>query len=246
MEQQALAISLAALRLAPTFAFAPPFTMIRVPAMVRGAFVIALAATAVGLSPAAAPTLWRGGFAVAALSELTVGLAMALALQLTFAMISTAGRMLDIQAGFGLAFLIDPTTKAQMPLIGALFGYFAAAVFFATDGPANVLATLAASFRILPLGGALSTGAVPHLVAFLGTISILALGVTGLASTVMLAIDLVIAMMSRSLPQMNMLVFGFQVKAMVTLLILPATLGLAASVIATMLRLAIEAMQGMV
>jgi len=235
-------ISLAALRLGPTFAFAPPFTLIRVPALVRGALVIGLATVMVGSNDPRSVQDWTGSFPLAAASELALGLAMALALQLAFAVIGMAGRLLDIQAGFGLAFLIDPATKAQSPLIAALFGYLAAAVFFATDGPYAMLAIFSASFSAMPIGSAVMPGALSQLVGYLGTMSVLALGVVGLASTVLLLIDLVVAMMSRSLPQMNVLVLGFQIKALATLLLLPATLGLSAGVILTILRLAIEAM----
>lgn len=235
-------ISLAALRLGPTFAFAPPFTLIRVPALVRGGLVVGLATVVVGGRDPAGTQNWTDSFPMAAASELALGLAMALALQLAFAVIGMAGRMLDIQAGFGLAFLIDPTTKAQSPLIAALFGYLAAAVFFATDGPYSLLAIFSASFAAMPIGSAIIPGTITPLVGYLGTISVLALGVVGLASTVLMLIDLVIAMMSRSLPQMNVLVLGFQTKALATLLLLPVTLGLSAGVILTILRLAIEAM----
>ena len=167
---------------------------------------------------------------------------MALALQLAFAMIATAGRALDIQAGFGLAYLIDPTTKAQMPLIGALFTYAAAAVFFATGGPQDVLAIFAASFAAMPLGSAMGPDAIQHVTSYLGTVSVLALGLAGLATVVLFLIDLVVAMLSRTLPQMNVLLLGFQIKTIATLLLLPATLGLSAAVITSILRLALEAM----
>lgn len=242
MYQTALAVLLATLRIAPTLAFAPPFTLVRMPMTARLCLAIALALCALGVGGDGVGATWQGDFAVAAGSELMIGIAMALALQLAFAMIAVAGRALDIQAGFGLAFLIDPTTRAQMPLIGALFTYAAAAVFFTTGGPDEVLAVLGASFTALPLGSALSAGALPNLLAYLGTISILSIGVVGLTSLVLLLIDLVVAMMSRTLPQMNVLVLGFQVKAMAAMLLLPATLGLAASVIATIMRLAVETM----
>jgi flagellar biosynthetic protein FliR len=242
MYQTALAVLLATLRIGPTLAFAPPFTLVRMPMTARLCLAIALALCALGVRGSGGGETWQGNFAAAAGSELMIGIAMALALQLAFAMIAVAGRALDIQAGFGLAFLIDPTTRAQMPLIGALFTYAAAAVFFTTGGPGEVLAVLGASFTALPLGSALSPGVLPNLLAYLGTISILSIGVVGLASLVLLLIDLVVAMMSRTLPQMNVLVLGFQVKAMAAMLLLPATLGLAASVIATIMRLAVETM----
>ncbi|MEQ1540684.1 MAG: flagellar biosynthetic protein FliR [Novosphingobium sp.] len=242
MFETALAVLLATLRLGPLLVFAPPFSLVRLPIWTRTVLAMALALCVLGISTPVQAQAWRGDFVSAASSELVLGIAMALPLQLAFAMIGVTGRALDIQAGFGLAFLIDPTTRAQMPLIGALFTYAAAAIFFATGGVADVLAVLSASFAVLPLGAAAAPGAVQAVLAFLGTVAILSMGVAGLAILTLLLIDLVIAMLSRTLPQMNVLVLGFQVKALTALLLLPLTLGLSAGIVARILRLAIEAM----
>ena len=76
---QALAILLASLRLAPTIAFAPPFTLVKLPSMVRAVIVMAFASSIPIHS--AAVELDSDGFVVAACSELALGLAMALALR---------------------------------------------------------------------------------------------------------------------------------------------------------------------
>lgn len=238
-------ILLVSLRIGPLFAFAPPFTLIRVPGPVRLLLVLTISAALLRLSPAGPPGSEPGhGFAIAAMGELSLGLVMALALQLAFSAIGMAGRALDIQAGFGLAFLIDPTTKTQTPLIGAIFTYAAAAIFFATSGPYDVLAALAVSFERIPVGTAFASQGIANLLAFLGAVSVMALGIVGLAMLVLFLIDLVIAMLSRTLPQMNVLVLGFQVKSIATLFLLPATLALSVAGIARIVRLATEAMAG--
>lgn len=238
-----LAILFASLRLGPMFAFAPPFTLIRVPAAARATLVVAIAACLPFRAGALA--LDAGGILIAAIGELALGIAMALPLQLAFGVIAMAGRALDIQAGFGLAFLFDPKTKAQTPLIGALFGYAAAVAFFLGDGATQVVAIVGAGFVQVPVGQASGTFEAGPLLELLGTLSVLSLGLIGLAATVLFLIDLAVALMSRTMPQMNMLVFGFQVKAMATLLLLPATIGLAGAGIVRILRLAIEAIPGM-
>nr|WP_246623862.1 flagellar biosynthetic protein FliR [Sphingomonas colocasiae] len=233
---------LGALRIGPVFAFAPPFTLMRIPATIRVLLAIALAASFIA-SHTATPPRWEIGELLGmAAGELLLGLSMTLALQLGFAAIAVAGRALDIQAGFGFAFLVDPTTKAQTPLIGALFTYATAAIFFATSGPSDLVAVFAASFTQIPVGGFTMSNGIGPMLAFFATVSILGFGTVGIALLVLFLVDLVIAMMSRTLPQMNMLVLGFQVKAMVTLVLLPVTLGLAGGAIMRILRLTTEAM----
>ncbi len=147
LTDQASAALLVSLRIAPALAFAPPFTLLRVPSIVRVMLAIALAAWLVAAYPQQTwqSGFWSRGLFLSATAELLMGIALALTLQLAFAALLTAGRAIDIQAGFGLATLIDPATRAQMPLAGTLFVYAAGAIFFATGGPADLLAIWAAS-----------------------------------------------------------------------------------------------------
>lgn len=239
---QISAILLAALRIGPALAFAPPFTLVKIPAVVRAVFVVSIAAAMMPFIGPENRPIHPQMFVSAGLRELGVGVALALTLQLAFAMIAVAGRALDIQAAFGLAFLIDPKTGAQTPLIGSLFTYAAAAVFFTTSAPLDLIQIFALSYEQIPMGTAGTPTEIGSLLAFLAATSVAAFGLVGLAVTMLFVIDLVVAMSSRTLPQMNVLVLGFQVKAIVTLLILPTTIGLAGAGILRIIRLALEAM----
>ncbi len=241
---QAVATLLLSLRIVPTLAFAQPFTLIRIPAPVRVALAIALAAWLVAGNPDAT---WRaaapdGGPVVVAAGELLLGIALALALQLAFAALLVAGRTIDIQAGYGLAVLVDPSTRAQLPLVGTVFAYAGGAVFFATDGPARLLAIWAASLHHAPMGSALAASDPQVLIAYVSGVFLLAMGLAGLLLIVLLILDLAIALMSRTLPQMNVLLFGFQVKTLATMILLPVALALSGSLFATLISSALDTM----
>jgi flagellar biosynthetic protein FliR len=241
---QAVATLLVSLRIAPTFAFAPPFTLLRVPAIVRVILSIALAGWLVAGNPDATwrGPFWQSGLVVVAVAELSMGIALALALQLAFAALQTAGRAIDIQAGFGLALLVDPTMRTQVPLAGTLFAYAAGAVFFAMNGPADLLAIWAASIEQVPLGQAVIARDPGVLVDYMGTIFVMALGMAGLVLLVLFLLDLTVAFLSRTLPQMNVLLLGFQVKAIAMLVMLPIAIALSGSVFLRMMRYALETM----
>ncbi|HEX4695781.1 flagellar biosynthetic protein FliR [Sphingomonas sp.] len=243
LTDQAMAVLLLTLRLVPAFAFAEPFTLLRVPAIVRVMLSIALAAWLVGANPAAT---WQSdyrasGLAWAAVSELMLGVGLALSLQFAFAALLTVGRALDIQAGFGLAVLVDPTTKSQMPLIGTVFAYAAAAIFFASDGPADLLAIWAASVQAVPLGTGALGGDLPRLLGYLSSAFVIACGLGGAIMLALFLADLAIAFMSRTLPQMNVMLLGFQVKGLMVLALLPAAVALAGGLFLRLLRTALEA-----
>lgn len=113
------AVMLVSIRLGVVFLLTPVFSLIGLPLNVRVLLVLALAATLVsgmgGNLFAAVPTA-PGAMAVAALNELALGSLLAFALIAGFAAFQFAGRIMDIQLGFGVAALIDPTTRGQAPL----------------------------------------------------------------------------------------------------------------------------------
>ncbi len=246
MEQltdQAVAALLVSLRIAPALAFAPPFTLLRVPTLVRVMLAITLAAWLVAGHPQQTwqSDFWSRGLFVTATAELLMGIALALTLQIAFAALLTAGRAIDIQAGFGLAMLIDPATRSQMPLVGTFFAYATGAIFFATGGPADLLAIWAESVARVPLGAAVFGGSsVAAIIGYMSAVFVMAFGAAGLVMLVLFVIDVAIAFMSRTLPQMNVLLLGFQVKTLAVLALLPLGIALSAALFLRMLRYALQ------
>ena len=243
----AVASLLVGLRVAPVFALAPPFTLTRVPVPFRVLFGLGLAAWLVtgGGAAAAVTDFGAGALTVAALRELLVGIVFVLAFQLTFGALHLAGRTVDIQAGFGLAGLIDPTTQNQSPLVGTLFALAAAAVFFAMNGHHDLLRLFAASLEAVPLGTAEAPRSLGPLAAFVSVIFLAALGVAGAAILGLFLADMAIALMSRTLPQMNVLVLGFQVKTLLLLVVLPIAFGFAGALLARLMAMTLEAVPGL-
>jgi len=235
---------LVSLRIVPTLAFAPPFTLLRIPPSVRVIIAVSFAAWIVSAFPEQTTATLQGQPSLVglALAELLIGIALALALQLAFAAILTVGRLIDLQAGFAFAMLADPTNRSQLPLIGMIFAYCAGALFFLSDGPATMLAIWSTSVEHLPVGSALDPEAMSKMLAFIGLVFTMALGAGGLILLVLFLIDLAIAFMSRTLPQMNVLFLGFQVKTIATLALLPIAIAASASLLLRMTQFALSTM----
>lgn len=239
---------LVSLRIVPTLAFTPPFTLLRIPPSVRLIIALSLAAWIVAAFPAKTTQVVVGESSLLgpALAELLIGIALALALQLAFAAILTVGRLVDLQAGFAFAMLADPTNRSQLPLIGMVLAYCAGALFFLSDGPSSLLAIWSTSVEHLPIGSALNPDALGRLLAFMGIVFTMALGVGGLILLVLFLIDLAIAFMSRTLPQMNVLFLGFQVKTIATMVLLPFTIAASAGLLLRMAQFALSTMMEMI
>lgn len=242
LTEQIIAVLLISLRIAPTFAFAPPFTLLRIPVTVRLLLSLSIAAWLSLTYPD--QTYNQGTMKIGLLglvaSELFLGVALALSLQLAFAAMLVAGRTLDIQTGFGLALLIDPTTRTQTPLIGTIFAYAAGAVFFGLGGPSDLLLLWATSIREMPLGSVAISIDLPALLTYLSAIFLLSIGLAGIVLLTLFLIDLTIAFLSRTLPQMNVLLLGFQVKTMAVLVTLPLTIAVSGTIFLRLIRMALQ------
>lgn len=235
-----LAIMLVTLRLGPSIAFAPPFTLFRVPITVRVLLSISLSIWLIAARPELVARVSEAeSFVLMVFGELLVGVGLALGLQLAFAAIVWAGRALDIQAGFGLAMLADPTTNARIPLAGTILSYGAGIIFFTIGAHYDLIALWAASFDALPIGYQQLQPDIGAIAGVLSTLFLLAIGLIGASMLSIFLTDLTIAFLSRTLPQMNVLLLGFQVKAMVMLVTLPICLTFAMGIYLRIIRIAV-------
>ncbi|HEX8669712.1 MAG TPA: flagellar biosynthetic protein FliR [Allosphingosinicella sp.] len=240
-------VLLFSLRVAPVFAFAPPFTLVRTPVLFRVLFAVGIAACVVGSAPVAATAAAAGAGTLATLAvrELLLGAIFVLGFQLSFGALQFAGRTVDVQAGFGMAMLLDPSTRTQMPLVGTILAYAAGAIFFAADGHVELLRILAASLQAIPIGGHDFPTSLEPLLAFVSIVFLTAMGVVGGTVLALFLADLAIALLSRTVPQMNVLVLGFQVKTLLLLVGLPVTLGATGALLARLMRMTVEMVPGL-
>jgi flagellar biosynthetic protein FliR len=232
------------LRVAPVLAFAPPFTSVRVPALFRVwlGLGLSVALVSAGHLDRQLPDLDLGTLLAAAVPEAALGLLLVLIFQLAFGALNLAGRVIDVQAGFGLALLIDPSSRAQVPLVGTLFTLAASAIFFALDGHLALLRLISASIEVLPLGSWHVALAVSRIGALATLFCSIALGFAGVVILTIFLIDIGIALLSRTVPQMNVLVLGFQVKTLALLVVLPLAIGAGGAALVRLLATATAAL----
>jgi flagellar biosynthetic protein FliR len=243
-----LSCLLLSLRVAPIFAFAPPFTLVRLPRTVRMLMGLGIAACLAGsgLPGATFAQTGVGPIIVAAARELLMGVSIVMMFQIAFGALYVAGRTVDIQAGFGLAMLIDPTTRSQTPLVGTLFAYAAGSIFFAMGGHHDVLRLLAASLESVPIGTAGVPDNLMRVTSFLSISFLIAFGVTGAAILTLFLVDLSLAIMSRTVPQMNVLMLGLQVKTILLLVVLATAFGSSGALIARLMAAMLSETAGLI
>ena len=159
-------------------------------------------------------------------AELMVGLCLGLGMVILFAGLQIAGELIGRLGGLMLANVFDPTMDTEVPLFSRLLFLTAMAVFVCIGGHRMLMAALLDTFAALPPGG----GAVPlsmadALVTLVSQSFLLGIRAALPLVTALLLSTLVLGLISRTLPQLNILMVGFGMNAMLTFAILGVTLG---------------------
>ncbi|OOG44481.1 hypothetical protein B0B52_06840 [Polaromonas sp. A23] len=209
-------------RLSPLFILAPVFGSMQVPAHLRVFLILALSllmALALQLQPVSFP-LTPGALIIAMAGELLVGAALAAGVMIPFAAFSFGGRLLDLQIGFGVASLLDQATRAATPLIGTALQMMAVAMFYLLDAHHVLIRGVAFSFERIPLASGIAHLDIGFLVAYGGTLFSLGFILIAPVVAVLFFVDVGMAVMSRTMPQMNIFALGISVKVLVGMILL--------------------------
>ena len=150
-------------------------------------------------------------FGVTALGELFIGWLIGFVAYISFAAITMAGKVMDMQVGFAIVNVVDPTSGQQIPLIGSFLYNLAVIVLLATNGHHMILAALVESFRVVPIAG------------MEGNLSLAMLMGMKIAMPITFAILLTnvgLGILSRTMPQMNIFVVGIPMQLMIGITVL--------------------------
>lgn len=230
----AAGVLLISVRLAMLFIATPVFASIPVPTMARVVLILGLSAGFAGVVHVSALQVFDLGWLLAAvLHEMVVGAAMAAGLFAGFGAFHFGGRLLDSQIGFGIAGLLDIATRNNAPLLGSIFMMLAALIFFAVDGHLVMLRMLHMSFTRLPPGTELAALNIGALIAYFGSCFVFGFAIVAPVVLCLFMIDLGVAFMSRTMPQMNVFVMSLALKVIVGLIMLAITLPFAGGLIQT-------------
>jgi flagellar biosynthetic protein FliR len=218
-----LAVLLLTVRIAALLLLTPVLHAVPVPLTVRLLLVIALACVvAMPFGAAQTPQAADAGDLLqAVLREAAIGATLGLGVLMAFAGFSLAGRLVDVQIGFGIAQVLDPLTRSQVPVLSAAFGLLAAVFFFLIDGHHALLRGIAYSVERFPVGrGAAPAAAAEPLLRGMAALFTLGFALAAPIVLGLLLVEFALGVVSRNLPQMNMLVMGIPVKVIAGLLAL--------------------------
>lgn len=141
--------------------------------------------------------------------EVMVGLAIGFAVQIGFSAAVLAGETIGNAMGLGFASMMDPASGQQNPMLAQFLTILATFLFLAIGGHLALAATIVESYRALPPGEAwLSAESIRGLVLFGGVLFAAGLSIALPVGFAILLVQIVMAMLARSAPQLNLFSVG--------------------------------------
>jgi flagellar biosynthetic protein FliR len=165
--------------------------------------------------PAELPWLF---YALALGREALIGLAAGFLFSLFLAPVRIAGEFITGQIGLAQSVVLGAAADTAAGPITLILETLAGLIFFSLDGHHIVLSLLHASFARHPLGGSLVLISPPAAVETVIVAQTLGLQLAGPLVLVMFLLTVVLALMARIAPQINIYTVGFTLQAMTALI----------------------------
>jgi flagellar biosynthetic protein FliR len=172
------------------------------------------------------------GLSVGIGGELMVGITIGLIVRFALAAVSMAGQLIGVEVGLGTPGLLNPEFNEQSTVLHSLTDMVTMAVFLSLDAHHVVLRGLAHSFRVVPLldwhvGGA----SVEAMVRLSTELWHIALHIAAPILAAQFLAKVVLALLARAAPQMNVFMVGFPLQIGMGLLILGLMMPMLATVL---------------
>lgn len=170
-------------------------------------------ALALVVVPFVGPATWPADtalFLLGLIAEFLIGLVIGLAVRSLFASFEVAGELIGSQMGFSIVQLFDPVTSHTVPLMGQLNTVLASLIFLSLNAHVLIVHAIGESFRLIPpFGASLSDTLGDEVMRLFQGGFLVALKLAAPVLVVTLVVNLVLALLGRTVPQLNVFVLSF-------------------------------------
>lgn len=164
---------------------------------------------------------FEGRYILILIHEVMLGFIMGFVLQIVFQVFVMGGQIIAMQAGLGFATMVEPATKASVPLISQFYLLVISLIFLSLNGHLALFDALMESFVEMPVGklslGLSSLDAVLHFSGWMFKEAVL---VSLPAILALLIVNLAFGIMTRIAPQLNIFSLGFPITLLMGIVIL--------------------------
>ena len=210
VEPQLWALIFVMVRVGAAFIAAPVFSAVSIPLTVRVTLSGAIGVLVLGIHPVTPPEhVFAFNTFLAVAAEALVGFAMGFILQIAFAAPMIASEVIGTSMGIGFASAIDPQNGRSTPALGQFFSMMLTLLFLSVNGHLILVEMIVKSYDTLPPGAAWLKPQQLENIAFFGGYTFLAGLLLALpVGFLLLCLNLIVGMISRSAPSLNLFAVG--------------------------------------
>lgn len=164
--------------------------------------------------------------------EAAVGVIIGFMANVCMYILNFAGRIIDTEMGFAMASQFDPATRTQVSISGTIYTYFVMFLLIVTNMFQYVIRAVIDSYQLIPLGGAQfhANRILQLMTQFITDCFIIGFRIVLPFFTVIFLMNIILGVLAKVAPQMNMFVVGMQLKVFAGLIVMVLTTALLPSV----------------
>lgn len=208
----------------------PFFSMSHVPNRYRIALAVAVSVLLYGATSPHVEVEYTTvmGYAMIVIREALAGILIGMGSNLCMSILALVGAVADMEIGFSMVTMIDPATKSQTTITSTMYQYFVTLILLLSGMYEYVLGALADSYRLIPVNGAVfhSEKLLNAMAIFMSEYISVGFRICLPIFAATLLLNVVLGIMAKVSPQMNMFAVGLQLKILVGLVIIFVTIGL--------------------
>ena len=153
--------------------------------------------------------------------EFAVGYAIGFIMQLFLATFHIGGELTDLQLGFSMAQMYDPTTNSQVSVTGNILTIMYVLLFFITNSHLALLAIVSKSYLVIPIGlGGVSSKIGVYMIEVFGYILVYAVQLALPIIVTEILTEVAVGILMRVVPNINVFVVNMQLKVLIGLTVL--------------------------
>lgn len=153
------------------------------------------------------------GYSILIAQEALTGLLIGIGAGVSLYILNFSGHMLDMEIGFSMAMEMDPTTQVQTTISSTFLTAVFMLMFIASDMHYFLIDAVVDSYKSIPIGeGIFSPNLYKIYVQYVIDYFVIGFRIILPVFACILIINVILGILARIAPQMNMFVFGMQLK----------------------------------
>lgn len=168
------------------------------------------------------------GYATIVIKEAIVGLMVGWGANICSSIVLFAGRLVDMEIGFAMVNAMDPTTRENATITGLYYQYLVMLLLIGSGMHRYIIQALAQTYELIPINGVVfhTEQMMETVISFMSQYINIGFRICLPVFCVILIVNVVLGILAKVSPQLNMFAVGMQIKILIGLGVMFLTTGM--------------------